>query len=147
MPTPASTADLQRYGFLQIAAIHWDLEMRKMTVTRGGTTPPPQAGIYAFVKNDEVCRVGTTEQDLVARVIHRGTIVTKYHAGHPRPYIGRDEAEKWAERLDAHPEGGTVWARAGTQFEATGMGMIDGSLAEERYFIQHHSPYMNTGRN
>jgi hypothetical protein len=144
--TPATISDLVHWQFHQIGTFTWDAKEKTMAIQISDTANPPATGIYGFVLGGVVCRVGVSETDLIARVLWRAIIVTAFHHGDRSKGLGVREANRWLERLTAHPEGGTVWARAGTPLNSF-LGEIDGSLAEERHFIKTYKPYMNTARN
>ena len=154
----ANVDDLVKWGFEKIGYFTYDSKEKVMAVTIHDSAlhSLPNSGIYAFAMEQEVVRVGTSENDLVKRVNHRGEIVSgfiqrgcKYENGG----VGKKEGLRWFERLSEVSKNGklwkdgTVWARSGTPFPSSIGIDLSGELAEERYIIVNYNPYMNTGRN
>lgn len=139
--TDTANATLTAYGFRQTSAFR-----RRGDIFQNDALPDDVAAwthsIYAFVINDEIMRIGSSQGTLKARMKGWSDDVSAAFKGHYRPTTA-EEASLWADELLTHGEG-TIWARQGSLFRSTIADFaISGFREEEYHLIRKHSPRLN----
>lgn len=139
--TDTAKATLTAYRFTEACAFRRhgnDFQIDPLPDDMGALTHT----VYAFVINDEIVRIGSSQGTLKARMKAWSNDVSAAFRGKFQP-TSEDEASLWADELQRHG-GGMIWARQGTIFPSTVADfMISGFREEEYHLIRKHHPRLN----
>jgi hypothetical protein len=133
---------LKGYGFIPVAEVRILDDDRFHIAIDDGETREWANCIYAFVINDEIVRIGSTQQRLRVRMGNWQKNVTDALRGQ-KSETPEKEADLWRQELSDFGSG-QLWARKGTNFVSEILhDEMSAHESEEKALIRRHMPRLN----
>jgi hypothetical protein len=139
--TDAADVTLTGYGFQRVSSFRIEAEKFALEPLAREFARWTHS-LYAFVINNEIVRIGSSQGKLRARLGGWSSDVSAALRGEFKS-TGADEVALWSAELQRHLKG-DIWARRGTIFRSSFIDTeVSGFREEEYYLIAKHLPRLN----
>ena len=140
--TYQANSTLKTYGFTPVGDVRILDDSRFQIAFNHNDAEHWTNCIYVFAINDEIVRIGSTQQSLRARMKNWQKNVTDALHGR-KSQTPEKEASLWRQELSDFGSG-RLWARKGTNFTSEILhGEMSAHESEEKALIRRHMPRLN----
>ncbi len=147
MTNSLASSILHSYQFVPFAEMSLHNNHAIMKITNSQIAQQVK-GIYAWVYDEEIVRIGSSKDSLEKRILGHGRWIEMRLQGitkvsNPeRVQKELADAQRWRSLLENEGSKATVWGRSGT-IVTSPIGELNIYLAEENKLLERHKPPLN----